>query len=63
MVRLMTLPPPPPLIAGVEPLKADETKAPLKPRSLVQTPEEWLWQKGAADKADNKSLQSFSHEC
>jgi len=30
------LPPPPPLIAGVEPLKADETKAPLKPRSLVQ---------------------------
>jgi hypothetical protein len=35
MVRLMTLPPPPPLIAGVGPLKADETKAPLKPRSLV----------------------------
>ncbi|ONM31333.1 hypothetical protein Zm00014a_019947 [Zea mays] len=30
------LPPPPPLIAGVEPLKADETKMPLKPRSLVQ---------------------------
>ncbi|AQK89302.1 putative argonaute family protein isoform X1 [Zea mays] len=30
------LPPPPPLAAGVEPLKADETKMPLKPRSLVQ---------------------------
>jgi len=30
------LPPAPPLVAGVEPLKADETKAPLKPRSLVQ---------------------------
>jgi eukaryotic translation initiation factor 2C len=30
------LPPPPPLVAGVEPLKADKTKMPLKPRSLVQ---------------------------
>jgi len=30
------LPPPPPLNAGVEPLKADETKVPLKHRTLVQ---------------------------
>ena len=30
------LPPPPPMAAGVEPLKADETKAPLKLRSPVQ---------------------------
>ena len=30
------LPPAPPLVAGVEPLKADETKAPLKLRSLIQ---------------------------
>ena len=30
------LPPAPPLVAGVEPLKANETKVPLKLRSPVQ---------------------------